>query len=100
MALSLYGLLLLLMALTRLIVWLYATRRPHLMFEPISRRERKVGVLIVTFPATLWLIAILVADMSPTASLAIYIGVPFLYFASLLVARGSTPAGGPEGDFA
>jgi uncharacterized membrane protein len=98
-ALSLYGMLLLLMALTRLIVWLYATKRPHLMYEPIDRRARRTGVLIVAFPATLWLIAILVADLSPTASLAIYIGVPFLYFASLLVARASTPAGAQEDDF-
>jgi uncharacterized membrane protein len=98
-ALSLYGMLLLLMALTRLVVWLYATKRPHLMFEAIDPRERRIGVLIVAIPATLWLIAIVIADLSPTASLAIYIGVPFLYFVSLIVARKSSPTGAPESDF-
>ena len=46
-ALRMYGVLLLLIASTRLSVWLYATKRPHLLFEPITRRTRTVGVLIV-----------------------------------------------------
>ena len=98
-ALSLYGLLLLLIALTRLIVWLYATNRPHLMFEPIDRRTRRLGVLLVLIPAALWLLAILIADSAPTASLAIYAGVPILYFVSLILTRAKTPPGAPAEDF-
>jgi hypothetical protein len=40
-----------LIALTRLAAWLYATNRPHLVFEPIDRRTMTVGVLIVAVPA-------------------------------------------------
>ena len=98
-ALSLYGLLLLVISLTRLIVWLYATNRPHLLFEPIERRARRVGVLLVIIPAVLWLLAILIADSAPTASLAIYAGVPLLYFVSLILARTKTPPGVVEEEF-
>ena len=35
-ALRIYGLLLVAIALTRLLVWLYATNRPHLLFDPID----------------------------------------------------------------
>jgi uncharacterized membrane protein len=98
-ALSLYGLLLLLIALTRLIVWMYATNRPHLLFEPIDRRSRRVGVVLVLIPAALWLLAILIADSAPSASLAIYAGVPILYFVSLILTRPKTPPGAPVEDF-
>jgi uncharacterized membrane protein len=98
-ALSLYGLLLLSIALTRLIVWLYATNRPHLMFEAIDRRTRRVGILIVVIPAALWLLAIVIADSAPTASLAIYAGVPLIYFLSLILSRAKTPPGAPEEGF-
>jgi hypothetical protein len=73
-ALQVYGLQLLLIALTRLIVWLYATNRPHQLYEPISRRIKTVGVLLVTMPAALYVLAILIAGSAPRASLAIYAG--------------------------
>ena len=61
-ALSLYGVLLLAIALTRLWVWLYATGRPHLMFEPIDPRSRRLGMLVAAVPAALYLVALLIAD--------------------------------------
>ena len=42
-ALSLFGIQVLLISVTRLIVWLYATNRPHLLYEPICRRTKTVG---------------------------------------------------------
>ena len=97
-ALSLYGLLLLLISLTRLIVWLYGTNWPHSLFESIDRRSRRV-VLLVLVPAGFWLLAILIADSAPTASLAIYAGVPILYFVSLVLTRTKAPPGAPAEDF-
>lgn len=92
-ALRMYGVLLLLIASTRLSVWLYATKRPHLLFEPITRRTRTVGVLIVAVPAALYLLAILIANDAPVASLAIYAAVPVLYFVALFIDRSTEPAG-------
>jgi hypothetical protein len=92
-ALGTYGVLLLLIALTRLSVWLYATNRPHLLFELITRRTRIVGVLIVAVSAALYLLAILIANAAPTASLVIYAAVPVLYFIALVIDRSTEPPG-------
>jgi uncharacterized membrane protein len=90
-ALSLYGFLLLLIALTRLAVWLYATNRPHLLHEPIDRRAKTVGVLIVAIPAAVYLLANGLADSAPDASLAIYVAAPVLYFVGVFVSRSTAP---------
>jgi uncharacterized membrane protein len=98
-ALTIYGLLLLATAFTRLLIWLYATKRPHLMFKPIDRRSRTLAVLIVTLPAALYALAILIADSLPTLSLWIYAGAPILYFVTLVFSRATAPPGAAERDF-
>jgi hypothetical protein len=98
-ALVLYGTLLLAMALTRLMIWLYATNRPHLLHEPVDHRSRVVGVLMVVVPATLYVTAIVLAGRSATASLVIYAAVPVLYFVSVVVTRTTAPSGTAERDF-
>ncbi|MGA9160371.1 MAG: TMEM175 family protein [Actinomycetota bacterium] len=92
-ALSLYGVLLLLIALTRLVVWLYATNRPHLLYESIDRRVKTIGILIVAVPAALYVLAIGLADSAPDASLAIYVATPILYFVIAFVSRSIAPPG-------
>jgi uncharacterized membrane protein len=98
-ALRMYGLLLVLIALTRLGVWLYATNRPHLLFERISRRTRTVGALIAAVPAALYTLGVLISQGASAASLAIYAGVPVLYFIGLFVERSTAPPGSTEDDF-
>jgi uncharacterized membrane protein len=98
-ALRMYGLLLLLIALTRLVVWLYAVNRPHLLHEPISQRTRTAGAIIAGVPAVLYTVAILLASGSPEASLAIYAGAPILYFIGLFLERSTAPPGSEEDDF-
>lgn len=98
-ALAMYGILLVLIALTRLSVWLYATNRPHLLFDRVTPRIKRVGVLIVVVPAVLYLIAIFVASAAPTVSLAIYAGVPVLYFIAVFIDRSTAPPGSEEDDF-
>ena len=88
-----------LIALTRLIMWSYATNRPHLLYEPISRRTKTVGVLIVAVPAAFYLLAILIAESAPVASLVIYAGVPVVYFIAIIVDRSTAPPGAVEDDF-
>jgi uncharacterized membrane protein len=99
-ALRLYGFLLVLIALTRLVVWLYATSRPHLLYEPIGRRTRTVGALIAAVPAELYALGILISESAHGASLAIYAGVPILYFIGLFIDRSTAPPGSAEEDFA
>jgi uncharacterized membrane protein len=95
-ALSIYGFLLLLIALTRLCVWLYATTRPHLLFEPVSGRTRTVGVLAVLVPAAIYALAILISDDAPVASLVIYAAAPILYFVVLFLGPSEAPPGAEE----
>jgi uncharacterized membrane protein len=92
-ALGIYGVLLLTMALTRLWVWSYATGRPHLLFEPVDRRSRRAGVLLVAIPAAVYALAILIADAAPVLSLAIYAGAPVLYFIGLFLDHATGPPG-------
>lgn len=98
-ALRMYGIVLLLIALTRLGVWLYATNRPHLLFEAVSRRSRTVSVLIAAVPAALYTLGILISRSAPTASLVIYAAVPALYFIGLLIERSTAPPGSVQDEF-
>jgi uncharacterized membrane protein len=98
-ALELYGVLLVTIALMRLWVWLYATKRPHLMFEPVGRRTRRAGVAIVVVPTAFYVLAIALAEGRPTTSLVIYILAPVVYFVGVFVERSTAPPGAPERDF-
>ena len=98
-ALRLFGLLLVLIAITRLIIWLYATNRRHLLYEPISRRTKTAVVLIVGVQIVLYVLAVLISESAPVASLVIYAGVPILYFIATFVDRSTAPPGAVEDDF-
>jgi uncharacterized membrane protein len=97
--LRMYGLVLLLIAVTRLAVRLYATNRPHLLFELINRRTRTKGAVIATVPAILYTFAILISETSPTAGLAIYAAVPVVYFMGLFLDRSIARPGSGEDDY-
>ncbi len=98
-ALRVYGLMLLLIALTRLVIWLYATNRPDLLFEPVDRRTKTVGVWLVAVPAALYLLAILIAGSAPVASVLIYVGSIGLYFIAVFADRLTATPGTAENDF-
>jgi uncharacterized membrane protein len=98
-ALRIYGLFLLAIAVTRLWVWWYASGRPHLLFAPVDQRSRRAGVALVTVPGVAYAIAIGVADAAPTASLIVYAAVPVLYFVAITLDRSSAPPGSAEQEF-
>jgi hypothetical protein len=84
------------MALTRLIVWTYATNRPHLMYERLDDRSKRFGALLILVPATLYVIAIAIAGVAPIGSFAIYAGAPILYFVVLILTREQAPPDAAE----
>jgi uncharacterized membrane protein len=88
-ALRIYGLLLVAVAVMRVVIWLYATNRPHLLWRPLDDRQRRAGLAINLYPGLVYLLAFLVARSAPTLSLLIYAGLPLLYFLSITVLRGS-----------
>ena len=69
------------------------------MYEPIGRRTKSVGVLLVVVPAALYVLAILIAGSAPGASLVIYVGAIVLYFIAIIVNRRTAPPGAVEDDF-
>ena len=98
-ALRLYGLMLLAIVLTRLGVWVYVSKRPHLLFAPVDQRSYRAGLTLVMFPLVLYTVAIVIAESLPTVSLWIYAAAPVLYFVGVTRARSAGPPGSVEEDF-
>ena len=86
-ALRIYGGLLVAVALMRTVIWLYVSSRPHLLRERVDRRQRRAGLALATFPGLVYLLATLLAGTLPGVSLAIYAGIPLLYFLSITLLR-------------
>ena len=97
-ALEMYGILLVAIALTRLVIWWYATGRSHLLVVPVSARFRREGIVIGAAPVVINALAVAIAAESPTASLVIYAAVPILYFIAITIARTTAPPGSAEHD--
>jgi uncharacterized membrane protein len=98
-ALRIYGLLLVLIAVMRVVIWLYATNRPHLLWRRPDARQRRAGLAINLYPGLIYLLAFLVATTAPGLSLAIYAGMPLLYFLSITLLRGSRRRNQDYADF-
>jgi uncharacterized membrane protein len=88
-ALRIYGLLLVAIAVMRVVMWLYATNRPHLLWQRLDERQRRAGLAVNLYPGLVYLLAFLLAKSAPGLSLAIYGGLPVLYFLSITVLRGN-----------
>ena len=98
-ALRMYGILLLGIALSRLIVWMYVGKRHHLLFAPIDKGSFRAGLSLVLFPTVIYSVAIAVAEATPAVSLWIYGVAPILYFLSVSRARSAGRPGSAEEDF-
>jgi uncharacterized membrane protein len=49
-ALRIYGLLLVAIAAMRVVIWLYATNRPHLLWQRLDARQRRAGLALHLYP--------------------------------------------------
>jgi uncharacterized membrane protein len=98
-ALRIYGLLLVLIALMRVVIWLYAINRPHLLWQRLDHRQRRAGLALTISPGLVYLLAFLVARTAPGLSLAIYAAMPLLYFLSITVLRSGRQRDQEYADF-
>jgi uncharacterized membrane protein len=98
-ALHIYGLLLVAIAVMRVVIWWYATSRPHLLWQRLDDRQRRAGLALAAFPALIYLLASLVAAAAPSVSLLIYAGAPVLYFLSITVLRSGRKRDQEYADF-
>jgi uncharacterized membrane protein len=99
LALRLYGLLLVLISLMRLVLWHYIGTRRHLLIEHVPQRTLWTGAFTQITLILVFLIAMLVAGFAPSLSLGIYAGVPVFYFISITFVRRLAPKGSLERDF-
>jgi uncharacterized membrane protein len=95
-ALELYGLILVAIALARLAIWGYATGRPNLLYVPVEERSRWNRAAVVTIPTVAYAIAIGLASTAPKVSLAIYALTPVIYFVAISVTRRTAAPESPE----
>jgi uncharacterized membrane protein SpoIIM required for sporulation len=98
-ALRIYGLVLVAIALTRVVIWLYATNRPHLLWQRLDDHQRRTGLALNLYPGLVYLLAFLVARIAPGLSLLIYAGLPVLYFLSITVLRSGRKRNQEYADF-
>jgi uncharacterized membrane protein len=98
-ALRIYGLVLVAIAIMRVVIWLYATNRPHLLWQRLDARQRRAGLALNLYPGLVYLLAFLIAKAAPGLSLLIYAGLPVLYFLSITVLRGSRQRNQEYADF-
>jgi hypothetical protein len=64
-ALRIYGLLPVALAIMRVVIWLYATHRRHLLWRRLDDRQRRAGLALNVFPGLVYLLAFLVARSAP-----------------------------------
>ncbi|HKE99252.1 MAG TPA: TMEM175 family protein [Actinomycetes bacterium] len=98
-ALRIYGLVLVAIATMRVVIWLYATNRPHLLWQQLDTRQRRAGLALNLYPGLVYLLAFLVATVVPGVSLLIYGAMPVLYFLSITLLRGSRTRNQEYADF-
>ena len=98
LALRMYGLLLVAIAATRVGIWLYATGRTHLLYDPPDLQFRRAGVAVAVGPAVAYAVAFAIADAAPIVSMVIYGAVPIVYFIVITLARSTAPPGSAERD--
>jgi len=98
-ALRIYGLILIAISLTRAVIWLYATNRPHLLWQRLDDRQRRAGLVLNLAPVLVYLLAFLVATTAPGLSLLIYAGLPVLYFLSITLLRSGRRRNQEYADF-
>ena len=87
-----YGVVLIAVTVMRTTLYAYVMRRPRLLWDPTPEARPWLGLAIASAPIAVYTLAIVIADVSTAASVALYFSVPILYFLliTLLRERGET----------
>ncbi len=86
-ALHLYGYTLIVASLVRIGLYWYVSRRPQLLWEPIPKHERRLGLILSLVPIAFYVVAIALAHVAHQASLTLYLLVPGCYFLMVTMLR-------------
>jgi uncharacterized membrane protein len=86
-ALHLYGAILIIVTLLRMVLDWYLLRHPGLMWEPVTAHGRRVAMSFAAMPLLVYAIAMLIASTLPGLSLALYLAMPLLYLAFVAILK-------------
>jgi uncharacterized membrane protein len=78
-ALHLYGVVLIVATLFRVVLDWYLRRHPGLLWQTPSREARRLGTVLAAAPLVVYAVAVVIADWVPTLSLLLYFSMPLLY---------------------
>jgi len=79
-ALHLYGIVLIVATLFRVVLDWYLRRHPGLLWQTPSQEARRLASLAAAAPLLVYGVAVLIADWLPVLSLLLYFAMPVLYF--------------------
>ena len=80
-ALHLYGVVMIAASLLRLALNAYLQTHPGLLWQPPSKKTRRLFAYTSSVPIVVYIIAVMVAGWSTTLSLILYFSIPLVYFA-------------------
>lgn len=86
-ALHLYGAVLVLVTLFRMLLYWYIMRHPGLLWQPASPQSRRLGSIVALAPVVIYAIAMAVAGSFPTLSLTLYFLLPLLYLGAVALLK-------------
>ena len=98
-ALHLYGAVLIVATLMRMVLSWYLFRHPSLLWEAYSKKSRRFGLWLTAGPLAVYAIAVLVAGSLPWLSLALYAALPALYFILITFLRTDSRTRSEAEDF-
>jgi uncharacterized membrane protein len=86
-ALHTYGAVMIAASLMRIVLYAYVSSRPQLLWVALGKRERRTGLTVAAFPIAIYGLAMLIAEPLPRVSLALFAGMPLLYFFTVTLLR-------------
>ena len=98
-ALHLYGTVLIVATLMRMLLYWYLSRHPGLLWEASTKRSSRFGLWITAVPIAVYTIAMLVAGSVPWLSLLLYAALPALYFILITFLRTDSRTRSEAEDF-
>ena len=98
-ALHVYGGVLIATSLMRVLLYSYVMRRPELLWQPPSVRNRRIGLYLAAAPIAVYVVAMLVASPAPTLSLVLYFAAPLMYFALVTILRSRSTTRSEADDY-
>jgi uncharacterized membrane protein len=100
-ALRIYAVVLIAVTIMRSAMYEYVSRRPALLWDATAStgRRRTVGILLAASPLPVYLLAMALASVASTVSVALLFAIPGLYFILITVLRDRPKTSGDADEF-